>query len=364
MTYLSFFAGLILLTLGAELLVRGASRLALVLGISPLLIGLTIVALGTSSPELVVSVVSSSAGMTDVALGNIIGSNIFNVLFLLGASALILPLWISGRLLRIDVPVMILTSLLVLLLGLNGRLGLWSGIVLLAGSIVYMSYSFFISKKEQAGPGDEFTAEYGGNKQVERKKWWLFTAFIITGLALLILGSRWMVGSAVIIARRLGISELIIGLTIIAAGTSLPELATSVLAAIKGEREIAVGNVVGSNIMNLMVILGLSAVVAPDGLQVSRAMIRFDLPVMIAVAFACLPVFFSGQKISRWEGGVFVGYYIAYILYLILESRQHEYLAKFSWVMVFFVIPLTILTLVIVAAGYRFKGKKQRAEIK
>ncbi|HNS17602.1 MAG TPA: calcium/sodium antiporter [Bacteroidales bacterium] len=364
MEYLSFFSGLILLTVGAELLIRGASRLAFILGISPLLVGLTVVALGTSSPELVVSLVASSAGQTDLALGNLVGSNIMNVLLLLGLSALIIPLMVSHRLLRIDVPVMILASLLVLLLGLNGRIGLGDGIILLAGSIGYITYSFYISKKDIGGEQDEFSMEYGGNKTHERKRWWLFTLFVLVGLALLILGSRWMVESAVFIARRLGISELIIGLTIIAAGTSLPELATSVIASLKGQRDIAIGNVVGSNIMNLLVILGLSAVVAPDGLQVSSAMLRFDLPVMIVVLLACLPVFFTENKISRWEGGIFVAYYIAYVLYLILASIQHEHLDKFTWVMAGFVIPLTIITLVVVAAGYLCKVKSKNAKIK
>lgn len=177
---------------------------------------------------------------------------------------------------------------------------------------------------------------------------------------LLIMGSRWFVNSAVAFAEYLKLSELIIGLTIVAAGTSLPEAVTSVIAALRGERDMAVGNVVGSNIFNLMAVLGVAAAISPTGIAVSPSIIRFDLPVMIAVALACLPVFFTGGVISRKEGLLFFGYYLAYTLYLILAASQHEVLPRFSAVMLYFVLPLTAITLIIVSLQ-EFRTQKRGA---
>ena len=174
---------------------------------------------------------------------------------------------------------------------------------------------------------------------------------------MLIFGSQWLINGATEIARRLGISELIIGLTIIAAGTSLPEVATSVIASMRGERDIAVGNVVGSNMFNLLFVLGLSGIIAPEGVQVSAAVLHFDMPVMIAVAIACLPVFFTDNLIARWEGGVFLGYYVAYMLYIVLAATHHASLPVFGKAMLYFVIPITVLTLIIVTLR-AFRAKK------
>ncbi len=342
-------AGLVLLVVGAELLVRGASKLATTLGISPLVIGLTIVAYGTSSPEMAVSIQSSLAGQADIALGNVVGSNIFNVLFILGVSAIAAPLIVAQQLIRLDVPIMIGVSILCMLFSLDGKLNQSDGVILFIGGIVYTGFLIYQSRREQS---PEIQAEYAKFGEQDAapawQKWAINLGLIAAGLVILVLGSRWLVESAIEIARAFGLSELVIGLTIVAAGTSLPELATSLIASLKGERDIAVGNVVGSNIFNILAVLGLSAAVSPNGINVSSAALWFDIPVMIAVAGACLPIFFTGNLITRWEGVVFTVYYGVYTAYLILASSQHDSLPAFSNALLFFVLPITVLTLAII----------------
>jgi cation:H+ antiporter len=347
LTALLFAAGLGLLVLGAEWLVRGASRLAAALGISPLVIGLTVVAYGTSAPEMAVSVKSALAGQPDLALGNVVGSNIFNVLFILGASATITPLVVSSQLVRLDVPVMIGVSLLTFVLAGDGSIGRLDGAILFAGAVAYTIFQIRQSRKESAEIREEYAQEFGKKRSSAAVN----LAFIAAGLALLVLGSRWLVSGAVAFAQALGVSELIIGLTIVAAGTSLPEVATSILAAFRGERDIAVGNVVGSNIFNMLAVLGLSGLVAPGGLPAAAALLRFDVPVMIAVALACLPIFANGRRIARWAGALFLFYYAAYTAYLVLAAQHHDALPVFSAVMETFVLPLTAVTLAVV--GWR-----------
>jgi cation:H+ antiporter len=347
MTVVLFVAGLGLLVVGAEWLVRGASRLAAALGISPLVIGLTVVAYGTSAPEMAVSVKSAWAGQPDLALGNVVGSNVFNVLLILGASATITPLLVSSQLIRLDVPIMIGLSVLTLLLAGDGSIGRLDGAILFAGAVAYTVFQIRQSRKESAAIRDEYAQEYGKKRSSTAAN----LAIVAVGLVLLVLGSRWLVSGAVAFAQALGVSELVIGLTIVAAGTSLPEVATSILAAVRGERDIAVGNVVGSNIFHILAVLGLSGLVAPGGLPVSPAVVTFDAPVMIAVAIACLPVFASGAVIARWEGALFLFYYAAYTAYLVLAAQQHDALPAFSAVMQLFVLPLTAVTLAVV--GFR-----------
>jgi cation:H+ antiporter len=337
--------GLVLLVLGAEALVRGASRLAAMVGISPLVIGLTIVAFGTSSPEMAVSIMSGLAGQSDISVGNVVGSNIFNVLLILGVSSLVAPLVVAQQLIRLDVPIMIGVSFLMLFFGLDGTITRIDGIILFALILLYTFFLIYQSRREQNSQVQEEYAQYGNIAERSSRQWLINGAYIIGGLIALVIGSRWLVDGAIVIARALGISELIIGLTIVAAGTSLPELATSIVASIRGERDIAVGNVVGSNIFNILAVLGLTSIVSPDGIPVSTAALRFDIPVMIAVAIACLPIFATGNLITRWEGVLFTGYYLAYTIYLILYSTQHDLLPLFSTVMLWFVIPLTIITL-------------------
>jgi cation:H+ antiporter len=361
-TIIFLIAGLILLVLGAEALVRGASRLAARMGISPLVIGLTIVAYGTSSPELAVSIQSSLAGQADIALGNVVGSNIFNVLFILGISALITPLVVAQQLVRLDVPIMIGVSGLLLVFGLDGKISSVDGIILFIGGILYTAFLIVQSRQERnLEVQEEYAREYSISERQTWREILLNCGLIAVGLGLLVLGAQWLVESAISIARSAGLSEFIVGLTIVAAGTSLPELATSAVASLRGERDIAVGNVVGSNIFNILAVLGLSAMASPAGIKVSSAALRFDIPVMVAVAIACLPVFFTGYLISRREGLLFIGYYLAYTAYLILAVTNHDSLPAFSGVLLFIVIPLTVLLLILSSLkAMRYQGLESR----
>ena len=344
--WLQIAGGLAVLVGGGELLVRGASKLAAAMRISPLVIGLTVVAFGTSAPELAVSVQASLAGSADLAIGNVVGSNIFNVLFILGLSALIIPLVVASEFIRRDVPIMIGVSALLLALSLDGNIGRIDGAILFAGIVAYTWWCIRASRKESQPVQEEFAKEWPAESPGVSSMWINF-ALIFGGLVLLVAGSTWLLDGAVTIAKSFGVSELIIGLTIIAAGTSLPEVATSVIAAIKGERDIAVGNVVGSNIFNILCVLGLSGMLSPAGVGVSEAALKFDIPVMIAVAIACWPIFVTGHLIARWEGAVFFLYYVAYTVYLILEATGHEWRHTLSNVMLLFVVPLTVVTLTI-----------------
>ena len=341
MTLLLLIVGFVLLIAGADLLVRGASRLALSVGIAPLIIGLTVVAFGTSAPELAVSVQAASQGESDLTVGNVVGSNVLNILLILGASAIVLPLVVNARLIRIDVPVMIAVSVLMLVLAHDGAIDRTDGIILILVLAAYLAFLLYQSRKNGDGDNPAIEAVEAG----KRHNPWHNVFFVVAGFACLVMGARWLVDSASEIALELGLSSLIIGLTVVAIGTSLPEIATSLLAALKGERDIAVGNVIGSNIFNIVCVLGISALVSPAGLVVSAAAQRFDLPVMLAVAVACLPIFFTGRLIGRWEGALFLAYYAAYLLYLLLDAAQHDALGPFSTAMILFVFPLTALTL-------------------
>ena len=343
-----FVAGLAALVVGASALVRGASKLALSLGISPLVVGLTIVAFGTSAPEMAVSTGAVLAGQTDIAVGNVVGSNIFNVLFILGASALITPLVVHVQLIRQEVPIMIGASVLLLVLGLDGRIAWWEGGLLLGLLIVYTAFLIVQSRRASAADAAAFDAELQpASAGAWDARWPVQVALMGVGLALLVLGSDWLVGAAVAFAKALGVSDVVIGLTIVAAGTSMPEVATSIAAALKGERDIAVGNAVGSNTFNILGCVGLSGLAsAGAGITIAPSVLSFDIWVMLAVALACLPVFLTGREIARWEGAVFLGYYAAYTAYLILAAQSHAALPAYSAVMLGFVVPLTVIALV------------------
>ncbi len=345
---LLFVAGLVLLVGGAELLIRGASRLALRVGIPSLVVGLTVVAYGTSTPEVVVSAKAALAGQGGLALGNVVGSNIFNVLFILGASALIRPLVVTRAIIWREVPVAIGVSLLAWVMSIDGRVSRVDGTILLVLLVIYTVYQVWSGLKE--GNGVDTAKEKTGSVGVN-------ITFILSGLAVLVWGAQWLLSGAVDLARGLGMSELVIGLTLVAAGTSLPEVATSVLATVRGQREIAIGNVVGSNIYNILAVLGAAAVLAPRGVEVAPAALNFDIPIMVAVAAACLPIFLTDHSIARWEGALFLFYYGAYTVYLVLAATQHDGLSGFSSVLWFGVIPLTVVTLgVSVAHHVRAKG--------
>ena len=344
-TFLTLVVGLVLLVVGAESLVKGASSIAAILQIPPLIIGLTIVAYGTSAPEMSVSIMSSLAGQGHIAVGNVIGSNICNILLVLGLSSLVAPLIVTKQVIRSDVPIMIGISLLLLMFSFDGKLSRVDGIILFIGGILY-TLSLIYQSRKQGAEQDEFAEEYSFSGNSSPTLWLKNIVFIIGGSSLLIFGSRWLVNSAVTIAQALRVSELLIGLTIVALGTSLPELATSIVASFRGERDIAVGNVLGSNIFNILAVLGIAAIVAPNGITVSNAVIQFHAPVAIAVAFACLPIFYSGKRIDRWEGLLFLFYYLAYNGYLILDAINHESLPVYTTIMLFFALPLTVITLI------------------
>lgn len=315
--------GLGFLTWGAEWLVRGSSKLARAVGISPLAIGLTVVAYGTSSPELVVNIQSALVGQHDIAIGNIVGSNIFNVLFILGLCALIWPLPVSRTLIKWDVPVMIGVAILFYLFALNGRLERGEGFIFVVLVGVYTYFCFTKSKKEAKELKKEFEQEFGEDPAVLRSfpKIAADLFFILSGLILLVVGAKWLVNSSVDIARHLGVSELVIALTIVAAGTSLPEVFTSIVATIKGERDIAIGNVVGSNIYNILAILGVTALIPRQGLLVNPKSMTVDIPFMLVISMLCYPFFRSGNKISRIEGAVFLFLYIGYTVFLIQTNH-------------------------------------------
>ncbi|MCH7904976.1 MAG: calcium/sodium antiporter [Armatimonadetes bacterium] len=330
--------GLALLLAGANALVRGASHLAKALGISPLVVGLTIVAFGTSSPELAIATSAAMSGNGALAIGNVVGSNIANVLLILGLAAVIAPLIVTKRLIRLDVPFMIVLSLLMYAMASDGSIARWEGITLFVIAIVYTT--FLIRHSRRQPQQEEVPVEKTGPIRT-----WRDVLLILAGLAMLILGSKLLVTGAMNIAHALNVDELIIGLTVIAIGTSAPEIATTVTAAIKGQREMAIGGVIGSNIFNILLVLGVASSIAPNPIPVPASALAFDIPVMIVVAVACVPIFFTGFKIMRWEGVLFLCYYIAYTLYLVLLTQHHEKLPMFSHVLSWYAIPLTAITL-------------------
>ncbi|MEK9509750.1 calcium/sodium antiporter [Gemmatimonadota bacterium Y43] len=342
----STLVGLVVLTLGADLLVRGASALASRAGIPPLLVGLTVVALGTSAPEIAVSLDAAMGGRGDVALGNVVGSNIFNVLFILGASALAAPLVVKSQLVRLDVPVMVAVSALPLLMGLDGAISRGDGGLLLVLMAAYVAVLALLARRGEGHDAIDVDAVATPSSSPL-----LDLAFALGGLVLLVLGADALVEGATALARAAGVSELVVGLTVVAAGTSLPELATSLVASLRGQRDLAVGNVVGSNIFNVLAVLGTGAAVS-GGLEVAPGLLRFDFPVMLAVGLACLPVFMTGAAITRVEGAVFLAYYLIYAIYLGLHTADHPFQEEFGIAVLGVVLPLTIA----VAAAMWLRG--------
>jgi len=337
MMFVLLFGGLVTLIVGADLMVRGSVKLAAAIGVSGLTIGLTVVAFGTSAPELAVSARAALSGQAGIAVGNVVGSNVFNVLFILGLSATIVPLTVSRQLIRMDVPIMIAVSVLVFGLALDGRISQVEGGFLLVGLLVYTLWTVWQGRQSQNCEPLEVS--------VSQTSFWqmmICVGLVGIGLAFLVIGARWLVDGAVDVARSWGVSEQMIGLTVVAAGTSMPEVVTSVMASVKGERDIAVGNVVGSNIFNLLGVLGVAGAIAP--IDVSSQTLWADLPIMLAVAVACLPVFFTGQMIARWEGALFLGYYVFYMAFLVLTATGAS-LKVFQVAMLAVVVPLTVLTL-------------------
>lgn len=337
--------GLAVLTLGGDLLVRGAERLALFFRVSSLVVGLTVVAFGTSAPEAAVTLQAALIG-SEIGVGNVIGSNIFNVLFILGLSAALAPLIVSSTLIQRDVPLMVVGSLAVYLSFLDRAWGRLEGLLAVLALIVYTFWIVRSSRRESAlaAQFDEAIAVQPEPETSTLHRLVTDIGLIVGGLALMIVAARVLIWGAVEIARAFQVSELVIGLTIVAAGTSLPEVMTSVIASLRGQRDIAVGNIVGSNLFNLLFVLGLAGVVSPNPITISGKALWFDMPIMVVVAVACLPIFFDG-RINRWEGFLFLFYYVVYVIYMILIETGSGYLSPFRKMLLIFAAPLTLITL-------------------
>lgn len=328
---IELFAGLCLLIFGAELMVRAAVRLAARLHVRPLIIGLTVVAFGSSAPQMAVSLQAAQAHTPDIAVGSVIGSSIFNILVTLGLSALIIPLRVSRQLVRLDIPLMIGASLLVFLLAWNEELGRLDGILLLSALALYLGLLLRQSRHS--------VRPHAEQPETAPASWFVSVLMIIVGLAMLVFAGRLLLGAAVVVATDLGFSERVIGLTVVAVGTSLPELATSLIAALRGQRDIAVGNVIGANLFNLLGVLGLTALIAPMPLSVSPNALDFDLPVMLGVAALCLPVFYSGYRVTRVEGLLLLGLYLVYGLHVVSFTTGMPLAGKLERLMLFYVLP-------------------------
>lgn len=302
--------GLIMLFVGAEGLIRGSSNLALKIGITPLVVGLTVVAFGTSTPELVVSLKAALLGNSSISLGNVVGSNIANIALILGVAALIRPLDVHANVIKREIPIMIGISLVLLLILIDGEIGFIDGLMFIIGLIIYLIINVIMARKEK---NPEVDAEF---KEGLKSKIGIPVSIVlmIAGLGLLILGANLFVQSAVAIAKIFNVSDAIIGLTIVAVGTSLPELITSIVASYKKEADIAIGNVVGSNIFNILGILGITAIIIPIS---SVGISYFDLGVMLFAAIILLPLSRTRFSISRLEGALLLAGYAAYIYYLL-----------------------------------------------
>ncbi|MHA7142412.1 calcium/sodium antiporter [Arthrobacter sp. Sr33] len=351
--------GLMLLVLGGEFLVRGASSLARRAGISALVVGLTVVSAATSAPELAVTIGAVIRDEPGLAVGNVVGSNIVNVLLILGISALILPIAVKQRLVRFDLPLMVGLSAGLLLLSLDGSISALDGLLLFSVVVVHTVMTILVSRREvkslhttpnlhNTPTTADSTKEQAEEKEtvVRADSFVRSLLLVLLGVALLVAGASLLVDGAVSIASSLGVSSLVVGLTVVAVGTSLPELATSIIAVWRGERDLAVGNVVGSNIFNIGVVLGLPALISLEGITVATAAVAFDMPVMLAASVALLPIAFTGFAVARWEGILFVGLYLAYTGYVVLAATAHDALGGFTAAMAWFVLPLIAVTLI------------------
>ncbi|MCT0202419.1 calcium/sodium antiporter [Synechococcus sp. CS-603] len=374
--------GILLLFGGGELFVQGSVALALLLGIPQLVIGLTVVALGTSTPELFVSLLSTLQGSDDLAVSNVVGSNIFNMMVVLGCSAVILPLRVQSRLVRRDVPILLAVSMAVWGMASAGRVTWQAGVALLVALVINTIWEIRTSREAKIseaadsqgglseeglpdeGSPDKGSVEGDNDLDLGESDISLKPALIklVAGLAVLIWGSQILVKGATAIALGLGVSQTVIGLTIVSAGTSMPELVTSIVAALRGKGDLAIGNVVGSNLMNQMLILGSCAFLSGSrGLTVDPTMIQRDLPIMVATTLACLPIFWTGGVITRREGGILLGLYGLFLLEQVVPYVQPELSAPLQWFTLLVVVPAVVLLLVVQSAGYWRSEKRLRA---
>ena len=349
LTPVFFIVGIGALVVGAEALVKGAARLAARTGLSPIVIGLTVVAFGTSAPELAVSLSAAIRDEADLAVGNVVGSNIANILLVLGISAAVGgSLVVAQRIVRIDVPIMVALSVMLLVFGLDNELGRIEGTVMVLILIAYISWTVIASKRNPDLIADDDYDDFDADHLRDSSPW-RDLGYLLTGLLLLVVGSTSLVEAATDIAETLGVSELVIGLTVVAVGTSLPEVATSVVAAARGQRDLAVGNAVGSNMFNILAVLGLTATLSPSSLPIPDVALQIDIPVMIAVAVACLPIFAYDFSLRRWEGILFLVYYASYLTWLGLDAADSRFADPFAIVVVGVLVPVGAVAIVVVA---------------
>ena len=332
---LEILLGIVLLFGGGELFVAGSSALALLLGIPQIVIGLTVVSLGTSAPELFVSLISTFQDGDAIAVSNVVGSNIFNVMVVLGLSALVVPLRVKSRLVRRDVPLLLGVSLAVWGMASGGRLTWQAGLALLVGTAINLIW--------EMGTASEYSDEEGDFDEGDRATPAVAAAKLAGGLVLLVLGSQVLVKGATAAAIGLGVTETVIGLTIVSAGTSMPELVTSLVAAYRGKADLAIGNVVGSNLLNQLLILGVCGLFSGEGLLVDPVVISRDLPVMVLTTLALLPILWTRGVVSRLEGGILVGLYVLYMAEQVLSETLTTAQDEFRFVVLVVVLPLVLV---------------------
>lgn len=316
--FLWFTAGLVLLVAGAELVVRGAAHVATRFGVSPMVIGLTIVSIGTSVPELAVGITADRTGNGGLAVGNIAGTNVFNLLFIMSLSALLKPLSLNVQIFRLELPMIVIAAGVMLALGLDGQLTRSDGAIMLAGGVAYTVGLYYVTRSASAAAKKEFREEYG--PETLKRPWRslvLNAAMLLAGIWLSVAGANWLVDGCSVLARSLGVSETIIGLTIVAMGTSAPELVTAMVSTYRDDRDVAVGNLLGSSIYNILFILAVTCLLSEQGLPVERDLMLIDVPLMALVAFGAVPIFLTGNRISRTEGGIGVALFFSYMSWLV-----------------------------------------------
>ncbi|MFZ5980651.1 MAG: calcium/sodium antiporter [Candidatus Zixiibacteriota bacterium] len=347
--------GLIALLVGADQLVRSATKIALFFGLSPLVIGLTVVAFGTSAPEVAVALSGSLNSHTDLGFGNVIGSNIFNLLFILGLMTVFTPLRIERNVVRIDMPLLIIVSAGFLALALDSRLSKIDGVILLLALVLFTVFTLRRGKMDKKEIEQDLRGRW---KAISRGA--LAIQFIILPLSVILLGrgSDWVVEGSTALARGMGIDEFVVGLTVVAVGTSLPELVTSLLALMHDRRDMAVGNIVGSNIFNILGVVPVMALVSSNGVIITQSSMSMDLPVLLASVVLCFPIFFSGYRISRWEGVFFLLFYLVYMVFFAIDNDPNSLFGTYMRILMIYVVPPVFLVYVFVVLRLRKKRTK------
>jgi cation:H+ antiporter len=355
-----FIAGLGLLVVGAEGLVRGSTRLGRLAGLSPLVVGLTIVSFATTAPEASVSITASARGQNELAIGNVLGSNIFNILVVAGVAAAIIGIPVSNFTIRKDLPVLIIGTAIVYMLALNRSIVEWEGVLLVLALASFIGFSVWQSRTG-ARPTRESRVERTRRQALNEMGIGLVLSLI--GAGLLVLGSRLFVDSASNMAEALGVSELIIGLTIVSIGTSAPELTTSIVASLRGETDLAIGNAVGASVINLLGVIGMSAVVSGGGLVVPDDSIKLDFPVALTVGIVVLTIAILGRRAGRRDGIFMIAFYCVYLAALIAITQDRDVLNPASFIALAIVLPVSVIAVIFAIAKSIFRPGPQRLEV-